>query len=164
MFLQLCLFIFAFCIPKWKKTLNIFSFSCFIFYFYYLVSLEFILCILWLIVFSSDDWNHLSHSICSSVVWLPCQEVESISLSPWIWVSPRLLWPIIYSRSDAVPVVGMSLTSLKAASFCLLEVSLTLWEAPAICTGHVSVLPLTVSMWVSHLRCPSTSPFRWLQL
>lgn len=86
---------------------------------------------LWLIIFSNDDWSHLSHASCFSLVWLYqflhyhflCQflylPVYFICFHPFEfgWVL-RLLWPTIYGISNAVPVVGMALKCAKSQPLC----------------------------------------------
>lgn len=66
----------------------------------------------WQIVLSKDDCKHTSYPIHSSAEW-PCQSsIRKWSVFPLSLESLQalwLLWPIEYSTSDVVPVLGIAL-------------------------------------------------------
>ena len=80
---------------------------------------------LWLIIFSNDDWSHLSHSMCFSLVWLYQFLYYQFLYLPVYFFRPsefgwvlRLLWPTTYGVSNAVPIVGMDLKCAESQPPC----------------------------------------------
>lgn len=81
----------------------------------------------WQIVLSKDDCKHTSYPIHSSAEW-PCQSsIRKWSVFPLSLESLQalwLLWPIEYSTSDVVPVLGIALNLPGNFSSSLVEASI----------------------------------------